>query len=1201
MSETISGYQTTVQILSPSKPTVSIVGTINAYGSVATYPITQGSGTTTSQTIDAALFGSAGAFFTLDNTGLIESHGTAANPFDVGVLLGGDGSVTNSGTIEAGTGLAIFGTAAASYLHNTGLIAGSVGIGAIMMDAVSVNNAGRINGVQGALEANGVSTITNQIGATISSSSYQAIRLHAGGKVTNDGIIIGGSEGIELGAVGSVQNSGQISVTGTGTQSSYAGINFYAGGTATNSGTIAGQNGIILDYHPGNTGSGYTAFIGYVGNHGLIVATGTANATTNALSGFLNSGAGIYLADPGSVVNAGQITASHVGIAIERGSGQITNISGGTIVAAGGYGLYVQNGGYVLNQGLISGDRDGMVAGTITTVINDGTIEATGPKFTISGTVFNPFAIEITGAATITNASGAVISGAHGIDIHGATNVATTLDNAGQITASVGNAVYFYLGANASNSGTIIGDHEGMVFDQSANLLNDGSVGATGTVFTNSKGTQSAFGVVVGGGGTITNAVGAHISGYGGVYFADSLNGSGYLDNLGVITGTGRPGVFLGALSALTNQGSIIAGSSASAVDIVGVDMMTNAASGVITGGIAGVFTDNTANLGATILNYGHLQGGGFGVDLQTGGSLANDGAGLITGAVDGVTVGLPDASIVNHGTIAGGVGVVIGASNFFTSTTIQNFGTIIGTGGVAIDFAGTSLNNIGDLIIDPGAVFNGGVEVANGVGVMELASAAAAGTLSGFDAGFTGFSTINIDPGAIWRLSGATDLSAASGLTLDNSGTLAEVTGDLLTITGSVTGSGTISIDQTTLTLNGAVASGQIIEFAQQADVLALGDPGSFSATLSGFTLGDTIALTSLASSAIVSDSFSNGVLTLNEVIGSVSSAIALTFASPASFPGETFALTSGGATSTDISLVACFAAGTRILTAEGPVAVEALAIDDHVVLHGGGTAPIIWLGQRRIDLRHHAKPMLVRPILIRAGAIADGIPQRDLLLSPDHALLLDGHLIPAKALENGSSIRQLAPRAITYYHVELADHAVIYAEGTPAESYLECGNRAAFADGGPVLALHPDFGQAQREARSCAPFIEAGPVVEAVRRRCLARTPVSMHTDPQMRVRHQPDGSALIVSRRAVPGLRTADPRDRRMLGVKIAQLLIGGTPVALDDPRLSEGWHDVEPDGRWTNGRARIPAELIGGQAITVKIASLLAYPARQRRAG
>jgi hypothetical protein len=193
-----------------------------------------------------------------------------------------------------------------------------------------------------------------------------------------------------------------------------------------------------------------------------------------------------------------------------------------------------------------------------------------------------------------------------------------------------------------------------------------------------------------------------------------------------------------------------------------------------------------------------------------------------------------------------------------------------------------------------------------------------------------------------------------------------------------------------------------------------------------------------------------------------------------------------------------------------------------------------------------------------------------------------------------NGFTIRQLNREMVTYYHIELPEHAVLFAEGAAAESYLETGNRAAFENGGDALTLHPDFAQTLREQRGCTPFAESGPAVETVRQRILDRAGIETTGDPDLRIRYQ-NGGAIIESRSAIPGEIFADPRDRRRLGVKIASFRADGRDIPLDHPALTAGWHDPEPDGRWTNGGAEIPAEVLGGASnLEVALVAALRYP-------
>jgi acetyl/propionyl-CoA carboxylase alpha subunit len=118
-----------------------------------------------------------------------------------------------------------------------------------------------------------------------------------------------------------------------------------------------------------------------------------------------------------------------------------------------------------------------------------------------------------------------------------------------------------------------------------------------------------------------------------------------------------------------------------------------------------------------------------------------------------------------------------------------------------------------------------------------------------------------------------------------------------------------------------------------------------------------------------------------------------------------------------------------------------------------------------------------------VAAGAFGPGRPERDLFLSPDHALFLEGVLIPVKHLIDGAAIVQVAREDVTYYHVELPRHAVLLAEGLAAESYLDAGDRGNFSNSRGVMALYPDFATLRWEALGCAPLVVTGPPVEAVR----------------------------------------------------------------------------------------------------------------------
>ncbi len=128
-------------------------------------------------------------------------------------------------------------------------------------------------------------------------------------------------------------------------------------------------------------------------------------------------------------------------------------------------------------------------------------------------------------------------------------------------------------------------------------------------------------------------------------------------------------------------------------------------------------------------------------------------------------------------------------------------------------------------------------------------------------------------------------------------------------------------------------------------------------------------------------------------------------------------------------------------------------------MVCASGTNQRIVWIGYRRVDIARHKQPDKLLPIRIMPGALDDGIPNRPLYLSPDHAVFVDDVLIPAKFLCNGRTIVQVPADRVTYYHIELPRHDVVFAEGLPAESYLDTGNRSSFANADGSVALYPDF----------------------------------------------------------------------------------------------------------------------------------------------
>jgi len=176
------------------------------------------------------------------------------------------------------------------------------------------------------------------------------------------------------------------------------------------------------------------------------------------------------------------------------------------------------------------------------------------------------------------------------------------------------------------------------------------------------------------------------------------------------------------------------------------------------------------------------------------------------------------------------------------------------------------------------------------------------------------------------------------------------------------------------------------------------------------------------------------------------------------------------------------CFAAGTRLATPHGEIAVEHLQPGDAVMTLDGHAETIIWIGTRSVACHAHPRPEKVWPVRVRRHAFGPGLPKNDLILSPDHAVFVQGVLIPVCELINGSGVVQECVHAIRYLHVECALHTILLAEGLPCESLLDLGDHRQFENGDGPMSLHADFTALAWEA-SCVPLKLCGPEVEAAR----------------------------------------------------------------------------------------------------------------------
>ncbi len=167
------------------------------------------------------------------------------------------------------------------------------------------------------------------------------------------------------------------------------------------------------------------------------------------------------------------------------------------------------------------------------------------------------------------------------------------------------------------------------------------------------------------------------------------------------------------------------------------------------------------------------------------------------------------------------------------------------------------------------------------------------------------------------------------------------------------------------------------------------------------------------------------------------------------------------------------CFTPGTAIATRNGERAVEALAVGDGVITRDNGIQEIRWAGKRALDYGQLAAAGHLRPVLIAKGSLGHGLPERDMLVSPNHRILVPSHrtmlpfaahevLVAAKHLVDNRLIRPVQALGVTYVHFMCDRHEVVLADGAWTESFQPGDyslNGLGNAQRSEILELFPEL----------------------------------------------------------------------------------------------------------------------------------------------
>jgi autotransporter passenger strand-loop-strand repeat protein len=984
---------------------------------------------------------------TVSSGGVLEDGGVAAGTKIAagGLVVVSDGAFASNVTVQAG-GLLVA-EPGAQIASATGTVI-----------STGVYEATPAGWVANSSSAGGLNLASGQSVLVLSDSTVSGIAVGNGGSLTI----------LEAGSAASV------TVSSGGTLLDSGGV--IAGLTELSGGVLDIFDQVVLLNSSGAHEIAYsTATNLSISRGGIVESDGVTSGVTVASGGLLfqtpidilvsvvvEGGFSNYAVDGGTALGLAENTLVQSGgvVHIALGSGTVVQAGGQEDLVGTSYNDIVKSGAFEIVNGLASGT----------------TISSGGSVLVLSTGILSGADI-LSGAVVLALDGGQVIAASGGGSALTSGLVLVTpsardvINPAGPLTLSSGSIEYVLSGGDAVDATVLSGAEQSVQggITSGAVVVSGGTqVSIAGTEY----GTVVSGGVVEGYGGELgTGTEIGTIIRDGGVADATNVNFFGaIISNGGVLDDAEE-------LQGLVS-GTVI---SSGGTDAVGEGSADNETAATVSAGGTQIAFDSAYS--TTVLSGGLLYDQWF----TSGAMIGSGGVEIVTPALGSFFVGPTGAS--NTDVQSGGFLLLVSGGQASGTT---GAGVVLSGGVVVISANGAqSVNPLSQVVL------SGGAEYAFGSGV-------ASGAFIGPGARQTIFSIASntlVDGGVQAISAGVSyDTDIVSGGT--------EITGQGIYGLTSAQGGGGTAFDTT-------IGTSGLLDFgygALSGSVLFAGSGGGLDDSnaylnsffgnsiaslpvISGFAAGDELIMPFGLDSG-TTPLVSGSTIIFND-IDQDTTPFSVTLAGCA---GDNFSFTtipydgvndvnSDGeqtvVTIDNVAPVACFTAGTRILTARGEMTVEMLMVGDEVVVRSGKKSLITWIGHRHIDCRRHPKPQDLWPVRVLPDAFGPATPHRELWLSPDHAVFTEGILIPIRVLINGTTITQESRNEITYWHVELARHDVLFAEGLLCESYLDTGTRLSFTNDGDLSPPRADFGgvtyrAALWEATACAPLRIEGPAVE-------------------------------------------------------------------------------------------------------------------------